>query len=102
MRQSGLQFRFLGCPVFFDRSTTCPLSEFFLKSRLNTHFEKTLLMHDACADRCFWMRRAASCLEFIFFLCPFVIADRKSQYRNTGQFASFSPCRRPAGTVRSV
>lgn len=76
-------------PDFFDCSRIHPLSEFFLKLRSNTHFEKTPF--DARRLRCLFLQHTACCLEFVFFLCPFVIADRKSQYRNTGQFASFSP-----------
>lgn len=57
--------------------------------RSNTHFEKTPF--DARRLRCLFLQHTACCLEFVFFLCSFVIADRKSQYRNTGQFASFSP-----------
>lgn len=34
-------FRFFWLPDFFDCSRIHPLSEFFLKSRSNTHFEKT-------------------------------------------------------------
>ena len=84
-----IAFRFFWLPDFFDCSRIHPLSEFFLKLRSNTHFEKTLF--DARRLRCLFLQHTACCLEFVFFLCPFVIADRKSQYRNTGQFASFSP-----------
>lgn len=88
MRQSGLRSAFW-LPDFFDCSRIHPLAEFFLKLRSNTHFEKTPF--DARRLRCLFLQHTACCLEFVFFLCPFVIADRKSQYRNTGQFASFSP-----------